>query len=52
MALALIVTHDFADYKRGDHITDPDLIKEIRASSNESNVVLTNLLDEEPATPA
>lgn len=50
--LVLVVTHDFADYKRGDKITDPALIAEIRDSANAVNVVATNLPDEEPAADA
>jgi hypothetical protein len=46
--LALTVTADFADYKRGDHITDPEKIAAIKDSANVANVVQVVL----PETPA
>lgn len=37
--IKLIVTNDFGDYQRGDQITDPDKVAEIRAGHNAANVV-------------
>ena len=47
--LALVVTNDFADYKRGDQITDPAVIAEIREAGQEANVVPIQAPDPEPA---
>ncbi len=52
MALHLIVTADFADFKRGDCITDPDKVAEIRDSHNAARVVPINAPDDKPAAPA
>ena len=49
--LALTVTADFADYKRGDHITDAEKIAAIKESSNVANVVQVVLPDPPPAAP-
>lgn len=35
----LIVTADFADFKRGDRITDPELVEQLPQGSNHANVV-------------
>ena len=43
--LALVVTHAFADFQVGDHITDPVQIAALRDGSNASNVVAVNLPD-------
>lgn len=48
--LALTVTAAFANYERGDQITDPTEIEAIKASVNAANVVQVNLPD--PPTPA
>lgn len=50
--LALVVTHDFGPYKRGDQITDAAAVERIRESENHANVVAVNLPDEPPAAPA
>ncbi len=50
--LALTVTADFADYKRGDHITDAEKIAAIKESANVANVVQVVLPDPPPAAPA
>ncbi len=49
--LALTVTADFADYKRGDHITDAEKIAAIKDSANVANVVQVVLPDPPPAAP-
>ena len=41
----LVVTNAFADYARGDFITDKALIADILDSSNSANVVMTALPD-------
>ena len=48
--LALTVTAAFADYQRGDQITDPDQIEAIKASANAASVVQVILPD--PPAPA
>lgn len=48
MAQYLIVTNPFGDYQRGDQISDPATIAEIRASHNAANVVPITA----PAEPA
>ncbi len=49
--LALTVTADFADYKRGDHITDAEKIAAIKDSANVASVVQVVLPDPPPAAP-
>ena len=48
--LALVVTHAFADFKVGDHITDPAQIAELKDSSSAVNVVQVSLPDAPAAT--
>lgn len=43
---ALIIAADFADFKRGDQITDPALIDATMAGQNAVNVVRVNLPDQ------
>ena len=43
--LALIVTADFGDYRRGDQITDPEIVAALRDSTNAGNVVPVVLPD-------
>lgn len=50
--LALVVTNAFADYQRGDQITDPEKVAELRDSHNAANVVAVNLPDEAAAEAA
>jgi hypothetical protein len=50
--IILTVTAPFADYQRGDQITDPDKIKAIRASSNAANVVPVKVPDAPKAARA
>ena len=35
MALALVVVEPFKDYKRGDQITDPQMVKDVLASDQQ-----------------
>ena len=49
---ALVVTNAFADYARGDFITDKALIADILDSSNSANVVMTALPDPVKSTTA
>lgn len=46
--LALIVTNAFADFAKGEQITDPALIAELKDSTNAANVVQVNLPDAPP----
>lgn len=46
--LVLTVTNDFADYKRGDQITDPAQIAAVREAGQEANVVPVHLPDAAP----
>ena len=48
--LALVVTHAFADFGVGDHITDPAQIAKLKESSNAVNVVQVSLPDTPAAT--
>ena len=52
MRTILVVTNDFADFKRGDQITDPAQIAKLIESGNVSNVVPVNLPEEPPAEVA
>jgi len=47
--LALVVTNDFAGYKRGDQITDPAQIAKIREAGQDANVVPIQVPDIVPA---
>ncbi|QOR55281.1 MAG: hypothetical protein SHS37scaffold220_50 [Phage 67_12] len=47
MTIKLVVTSDFADYKRGDQITDPDTVAAIRDSNNASSVVPVDVTDDD-----
>lgn len=47
--LALVVTNAFGDYRRGDWITDPDQVDEIRGSDQDVNVVAVTVPDAAPA---
>lgn len=49
MTIKLVVTNPFADYARGDQITDPALVAEIRDSHNAGNVVAVQVPDTAPA---
>ena len=44
--LVLVVTPDFAQYKRGDQITDAAEIARVRESENHANVVAVSRPDE------
>ena len=44
--IQLVVIHDFADFKRGDHITDPAAVEQYRDSAN---VVAVSAPEPEPA---
>lgn len=50
--LTLVVTHNFAQYQRGDQIRDPAEIARIRESENHANVVATDLPEPVPADAA
>lgn len=50
--IALTVTADFADFKRGDQITDPALVTATLAGSNAVNVVRVTLPNPAPSDPA
>jgi hypothetical protein len=50
--LALTVVHDFGPYTRGDKITDPALIAEIKDSENHANVVQVDVPDAPDAPKA
>lgn len=48
MSIHLVVVNPFADYQRGDQITDPATIEAVEASTNQSSVVR---VADEPAAP-
>ena len=48
MARHLIVAQDFADYKRGDRITDPDEVASV-LSAHRNHVSPIDAADPEPA---
>ena len=52
MPRILIVTNDFADFKRGDKITDPAQIADIEQGGNQSNVVGVHVPDVMPEPTA
>lgn len=47
MTIKLVVTNQFADYARGDQITDPALVAELRDSHNAGNVVAVSVPDQD-----
>lgn len=42
---ALVITHAFADYQVGDHVTDPAQIAALKETGNPANFVAVNLAD-------
>lgn len=52
MAIHLVVTRHFKDYKPGDRITDEKEIASIRGSSNHANAVAVNAPPAESAPAA
>jgi hypothetical protein len=46
MTIKLIVTNSFGDYQRGDWITDPKEIDDVRAGHNAANVVPVDVPEE------
>ena len=51
MSHALTVVHPFADYKRGDQITDPEDIQKILESENAPKVVRVAVVPPQPPKP-
>ena len=52
MADHLVVINPFADYQRGDRISDQSVVATVLASNNASNVVPVAALDDQPPATA
>lgn len=49
--MKLVVTHEFANYSKGDEITDADAVKTILDGDQASNVVKVATPDASPDSP-
>jgi hypothetical protein len=50
MAIKLVVTNEFADYVKGQEITDPDEISRVLNSHLDAHVVKVAVPDAQPVT--